>query len=290
MKNEEKDRVPACAGAPQGGSPKQRCPHLDRAISLVQAARFVLALRDGATVAGAAEAAGVAVATLYYRRRIDADFAACWTDAVAGASAAVAAARAQACGALDNAQGTAVREHARRWLVRKRRRAVEFTRARRQAFLDHFAGSCNMAAAAAAAGVTVWTVRRALAQDPAFAAGLDDALAIGYPQAEEEALREAMAAQAAYHIAPSPEASALGFDRALAVLREYKRGFGKIGRRPYYRRPRLASFEEGFAALERELDALAAREKLKRPLPAAGAVAEAGPVAGAASGPRIRRL
>jgi hypothetical protein len=267
--------VPACAGMTPEGQPPfddaqdqrkagpARCPHLDRAISLAQAARFVLALRDGATVAAAAAAARVAVTTLYYRRRIDAAFAALWADAVAGASADIAAARAGGRAALDAAQGTMLREHPDRWLVRKRRRAVEFTRARRQVFLDHFAESCNMAAAAAAAGVTERTARKALAADPAFAGGFEAALAIGYENAEADALAQALAAQEAYRIAPSAENEAIAFDRAMAVLREYKRGHGRIGRRPYRQRPVLLPLEDGFAALERELDAFARREALR---------------------------
>ncbi|HTU09727.1 MAG TPA: hypothetical protein VMG08_02415 [Allosphingosinicella sp.] len=252
--------------APPGG-PARR-PECDRAISLARAAGFVLALRDGATVAGAARVAGVAVQTLYHRRRIDADFAACW--ARAGASADAAAARAAARAADDAAQGMAVREHATRWLVRKRLRAVEFTRARKQAFLDRFADGCNMAAAAAAAGVTDWTVRRALARDAAFAAGFEEALAIGYDHAETECLRQALTAQEAYYVRPTEEGGALAFDQALAVLREYKRGHGRIGRRPYAQRPILLSHEEGFLALEREPDRLGRREAL-RARPAAAA-------------------
>jgi hypothetical protein len=140
---------------------------------------------------------------------------------------------------------------------------VELTRARRQAVLDRFADGCNLRAAAAAAGVSVSCVHRALRRDPAFADGLQAALVIGYENAEADALCEARAAQEAYRVAPSPEAGALAFDRALAVLREYKRGFGQIGRRPYERKPVLLSFEEGFAALERELDALERREALR---------------------------
>jgi hypothetical protein len=248
---------------------KRRRPECDRAISIAQGARFVLALRDGATVEGAAAAAGVAVATLYYRRKIDADFAALWDEAVAGASADAAAARGRERAAPDAAQGTAVREHSDRYLVRKRKRAVEFTRTRRQTFLDHFAASCNMAASAAAAGVTDWTVRKALAADPAFAEGFDAALMVGYKAMEAEALCQQQEAQATYRLSPGgpeadPEAAARTFERTMQLLREYRRRDGSIGRRPRGGiRPKVASAEEVRVAMAK---ALAAFEKRVRAL------------------------
>src|SRR5207237_7847374 len=128
---------------------------------------------NGLTVAAAARWAGVAVATLYYRRRIDASFADLWQEARAGADADAAAVRAAERAAAEAAQGTKVCAHGNKLLVRKRRRAVDFTPARKQLFLDHFAESCNQAAAAAAAGVTERHVRKALAEDEAFAEGFD---------------------------------------------------------------------------------------------------------------------
>jgi hypothetical protein len=245
---------------PNAGAPRRR-PECDRAISLAQAGRFVLALRDGATVEAAAVAAGVAVATLYYRRRIDPDFAALWSDAVAGASGAVAAARADGRAAQDAAQGVTIREHADRYLVRKRRRAVEFTRRRKQIVLDHFAGSCNMAAAAAAGGVTERTVRKALAEDPAFAEGFDAALMVGYKAMEAEALCQVQEAQAAYRLSPTddPDAAARTWDRTIQLLREYRRKDGSIARRPRGTRPRVASPDDVRSAMAKALGAFEKR-------------------------------
>lgn len=234
-----------------------------RAVSPVQAARFVLALRNGATVEDAAAAAGVAATTLYYRRRVDADFAALWDEAAAGAEADTAAARAREGAAKDSAQGTVIRDQDGRYLIRRRRCVVEFTRRRKQIFLDHMAGSCNMAAAACAAGVTVGTVRKALAEDTAFAEAFDTALMVGYKALEAEAICQQQEAQAAYRLSPTddPEAAARTFDRTMQLLREYRRKDGSIGRRPRGTRPRVASAEEVRVALGK---ALAAFEKRVR--------------------------
>jgi hypothetical protein len=212
-------------------------------------------------VAAAAAAAGVAVTTFYYRRKVDADFASLWAEAVAGASADAAAARARERAAKDDAQGMTVRDHPDRGVVRKRRRAVEFTRTRRQICLDHIAGGCNMAAAAAAAGVTERTVRKALAEDPAFAAGFDAALAVGYKAMEADAVSQQQEAQAAYRLSPTEPAAKQTFAQTMQLLHEYRRRDGSIGRRPRGTRPRVASYEEVRVAVAK---ALAAFEKRVR--------------------------
>jgi hypothetical protein len=86
----------------------------------------------GATIAGAAGAAGVAVSTAYHRRRTCAAFAQAWDGAVAKSSGC---ADAGADPAALPAAATAVRGHKGRGLIRKRKRPVEFDRERRQAFL-----------------------------------------------------------------------------------------------------------------------------------------------------------
>lgn len=247
----------------EAGGPA-RCPHLDRAISPVQAARFVLGMRNGETVAGAAAGAGVAVQTLYYRRRIDAEFAGLWADAKAGASEDVAAARAAERAARSALLGTAPRRHEERKLVRKHRRAVEFDRERKQRFLDHFAATCNLEASAATAGVSVSSVYRALRSDAAFTEGFEEALQFGYRCLEAEALREQREAQRAYVLNPGDTAGkAQSFERTMQLLKEYKRAAGPssslrtggtIGRRSYRSRARW-TFDETIDAIEQKLKA-----------------------------------
>lgn len=209
---------------------------------------FVAAVERGATIAAAAREAKAAVATVYYRRKTCPLFARAWAGAVAKSSGYAD---------LDPpGAATVIRGHAGR-LIRKRKRPVEFDRERRQAFLDHFAGSCNLEASAKAAGVCVNTVYRALASDPAFADGFEEALRIGYRLLEAEALRQQRAAQRKYRISPKgdPGAQAQSFERTMQLLREYNRGQGKVGRRAARRGdPRSRwTFDEAMEALEKKL-------------------------------------
>jgi hypothetical protein len=254
----------------QGGrerGPTLRRPECDRAVSAEQQVRFLLGMRNGLTVAAAAKWAGVVVPTLYYRRRIDASFAALWREAVAGASADAAAARARERTAAEAAQGTKVCAHGDRLLVRKRRRAVDFTPERKQLFLDHFAESCNRAAAAAAVGVTDRAVRKALAEDAAFAEGFDVAMGVGYKALEADTLHTQ---HMAYRLSPDgpaggadPAAGKQTFERSLQLLNEYRRRDGSVGRRPSRHNRKSASPEELEAALIKGLKMLKQRRALQ---------------------------
>jgi AcrR family transcriptional regulator len=200
---------------------------------------FVAAMARGATMEEAAREAKVAVATLYYRRRTCPAFAAAWAEAAAASAGPL----------LVFGRG------GRRWQLVRARRLRPFCRARKQAFLDRFAESCNLAAAAATSGCSPGTVYRHLRMDGAFAAGFEAALEEGYARLQAEALRARLAAQEAYRLAPDadPAAAAHEFERTIQLLREYKRGHGKIGRRPTGGRLTKWSFDEAFEALEKEL-------------------------------------
>jgi hypothetical protein len=230
-----------------------------------QMAAFLFGLARGATVQGAAAAAGMNAATLYYRRKRCAVFARVWREALeawdAAAADADADADADAEGGDGAARGTVVRWHAGRGLMRKRKRPVEFDRKRKQAFLDHFAETCNLEASAAAAGVSLSPVYRALKMDAAFAEGFEEGLRIGYLFLEAEALRQQREAQTAYRISPKGKGAvqAQTFERTMQLLREYKRGQGRIGRRPVEARLTRWSFEESMAALEKGLKVLGIR-------------------------------
>lgn len=200
---------------------------------------FVASLESGAGVEAAAAEARVAVSTLYCRRERDEGFARAWDEAVAKSSGPVL-----------------VWNQAKRRYQKQASRRVRFGPARKQVFLDHFAGSCNLAASAAAAGVCTSSVHRHLARDAAFAEAFQAALEIGYRLLEAEALEQARLAQAAYRIDPASPEGAMSFDKAMQLLREYKRGQGKIGLRPGGgRRPGL-SFGAAVALLEKRLTVL----------------------------------
>jgi hypothetical protein len=151
-------------------------------------------------------------------------------------------------------------------------RPVKFVRARKQIFLDHFAGSCDFVASAAAAGVSTSTVKRHLASDPVFAAGFAEALKVAYALVEAEAVHQVRVAQEAYRISPDSPAAALSFDRALALMRHYRRDGGGIGR-PARPGPQARwDFEEAMAALDRKLDAFERNERRRRRMPPAAAL------------------
>lgn len=253
----------------QGKSSKpapRRRPECDRAVSAEQQVRFLLGVRNGLTVAAAAKWAGVHVQTIYYRRRIDAGFAALWQEARAGVEADVAAVRAAERAAAEAAQGTKVCAHGDRLLVRKRRRPVDFTPERRQLFLDHFAESCNMEAAAAAAGVTGRSVRKALAEDEAFSEAFDVALAVGYKALEADTLHTQHMAHRLSPEGPAKGADGSGgkqtFERSMQLLNEYRRRDGSVGRRPSRHHRKSASKEELVEAVVKLLAQLKQRRAL----------------------------
>jgi hypothetical protein len=66
-----------------------------------------------------------------------------------------------------------------------------FTKERRQEFLNHFAASCNAAAAARAVGVSENCVYQWRRKDAQFRAGFWEALDQGYVRLEAEIVREA---------------------------------------------------------------------------------------------------
>ena len=220
-----------------------------------QVAAFLFGLARGATVEGAAAGAGMKVSTLYYRRKRCAVFARAWREALEAWDADITADGADG----EEERGTVVRWHAGRGLMRKRKRPVEFDRVRKQAFLNHFAETCNLEASAAVAGISLSSVYGALKSDPAFAEGFEEALKTGYLFLEAEALRQQREAQKTYRIDPKGEgaAQAQSFERTMQLLREYKRTSGSVGRRA----PRRGgahvrwTFEEAMAALEKKLKA-----------------------------------
>jgi hypothetical protein len=86
-----------------------------------------------------------------------------------------------------------------------------FTEEKRQTFLDHLAGCCNLGRAAAAAGVSAVTINYHRRRDPAFAAQVDDALEAGYDALEAAMIERAAGAQyePGADAAAAPEASTL---------------------------------------------------------------------------------
>jgi hypothetical protein len=76
---------------------------------------------------------------------------------------------------------------------KKRRRWVRWTKAKRSAFLDHLAGTCNIRAAAALAGMTPPSVYHLRRKDEDFAEEWHKALLVGYEILETELLGHVLA-------------------------------------------------------------------------------------------------
>lgn len=210
-------------------------------------AAFVSALEQGATVRDAAKAAGFAANTFYNRRRACPAFAAAWEEAVE----------------ISRAPVLIMGQNGRR-LQKRRVRRARFDEKRKDAFLDHFAATCDARAAAEAAGISEDCVYRHRASDPAFAEAYQTALEQGYARLEAEAVRQRLEAQERLRRAPRrlKAEAAQEFERMLQLLREYRRPGGRIGPRTP-RREHLRtrwSFEETLAEIDRKLKIFAARE------------------------------
>ncbi|MGQ0589959.1 MAG: hypothetical protein ACT4N8_10600 [Sphingosinicella sp.] len=225
----------AGAGARAGRGPTHR-------FSAADEAAVVMALAEGATVKAAAQGVGFAVQTLYDARGRSAVFAAAWDEAVA-----------------ESARPRLVEPGpGRRWQVKKLRR-VRFNEERKNAFLAHFAATCDVTASAAAAGVCVSTVYDHRSRDSAFHARWDEALEAGYARLEAEALAMRLAAierlkvQLGKKVRPRDCDEGAEFERVMHLLREHKRGlagYQKNGRPPAKR----MSFDEAMEELEKALD------------------------------------
>ena len=212
-----------------------------RLFSAADEAAVVVALERGATVKAAAAEVGFAISTLYEAKGRSAVFAAAWDEAVA-----------------ESARPRLVEPGpGRRWQVKKLRR-VRFTEERRNAFLAHFAATCDVTASAAAAGVCVSTVYDHRSRDSAFHGRWDEALEAGYARLEAEALAMRLAAlarlkvQLGKKVRPRDCDEGAEFERVMHLLSEHKRGlagYGKAGRPP----KRRTTFAEAMAALEKQL-------------------------------------
>jgi hypothetical protein len=219
-------------------------------------AEVVKALAGGATIRAAAKAAGFAVCTLYAHRNKCALFREAWDAAVAESGRPLLIAP----------------RRGRRWQA-QRMRANFFTRERKEAWLEHFAATCDATAASAAAGISANTAYTHRRTDPAFRAAWDEALVEGYARLEAEAVAQRIASLERLKVrireggdaAAGAEADAAAeFERVMTVLREFRRA--SAGRRGGAA-PTKWSFDEAFEALEKELKVFGYRAAQRRALP-----------------------
>lgn len=232
-----------------------RRPIIDGAAKVAMLA----ALREGRRLDEVAASYGVTLQAFYSARRRDPLFAAAWRDA--HRLPAEAERRPAEAGEGDD---SLIASNNRRLLQRRKMRHVRFDEGRKGVFLVHFAQSCDLLAAARAAGVCERTVYNHLQRDPAFAEAFLAALAEGYRRLEAEAVRRRLEAQERLRTAfeeaeangtPLPVAEeGVEFDRAMKLLARWDRGDGRLGLREVgHGRRRRWTFEEAIAALDKRM-------------------------------------
>jgi hypothetical protein len=221
---------------------------------------FVAAIRAGTKRDTAAAAQGFSANAFYCARKRDPLFRQAWDMAMELSAIDQREAR-RAAEAGRAASRDPIEPNSRRRLQRRRTRGTRFTDRRKQLFLDHFAATADLAAAADVAGVHLSTIYRHLRLDQVFADGCDDALRQAYVLLEAEAVRLRLEAQrrAAFEPVPTGEV-AQEFERVLKLLARYERKSGRIGFRSVGPgRERRWTFDEAIAALDKRLRALGAR-------------------------------
>ena len=220
-------------------------------------ATFVAALRAGASRDEAAAQAGFTSEGFYYARRSDRVFALAWTWATDLSAAA----------ARPGPEEASIAPNARRRLQRRPVRRARFDDRRKRRFLDHFAGTADARAAAAAAGVAPSTIVTHRRKDREFDAACHEALGVAYASLEAEAVRQRLEAQRNLRDGLCPKGEMpKEFDRVLRLLARYDRKHGGIGPRAVAPgRERRWSFDEAIALLDRKLRALGVRYDLVPP-------------------------
>jgi hypothetical protein len=230
-----------------------------RLIDAEAKARFAAALRAGLKRDDAARQAGFTANAFYYARAADPVFALAWAWATDLSADDARAGRAAA--ARPGPNEAAIAPNANRLLQRRPVRRARFDDRRKRLFLDHFAGTADVRAAAAAAGVAVSTVTQHRRKDAEFAAAWDEALGVAYADLEAEAVRQRLEAQRDLREGLSPKGEMpREFDRVMRLLARYDRKDGSIGLRRVSRgRERRWTFDEAIALLDKKLRALGAR-------------------------------
>ncbi|MBS0479065.1 MAG: hypothetical protein JSR79_07185 [Proteobacteria bacterium] len=146
---------------------------------------------------------------------------------------------------------------------RRKAKANAFSPRKRQVFLDTLAYTCNVRMAAEQAGIDISTAYYHRARDPVFVEQWREALATGYDTIEALVLEHGGAGQPLAPADPTratPDAPPpFDFDRALAVLRQYRSARNGESRLRRGIRPIAATRDETNAALRKALAAVRKR-------------------------------
>jgi len=228
--------------------------------------RFLESLRAGASREEAAAAAGFPLGSLYNVRARDSVFRLGWEWALDLAAIDERGGELSRRTA-DGEPGDRIAPKNGRLLQRQKARWVKFNEGRQQIYLDHFAGTADSEAAAAAAGVTTHAVRAHARKHPEFAAVESEALRYAYARLEAEAVRQRLEAQRrlSENLEPTGEI-AREFERVMKLLARHDRKDGRIARREVGHGSRERwSIEEAIEALDKRLRALGVRRGILPP-------------------------
>jgi hypothetical protein len=226
---------------------------------------FLAALRRGEGRDEAAAEAGFSANAFYYAKKQDPVFRQAWRWALDLSARDERAAAAAPAGP----DGCVIVPNKNRRLQRRPVRRPRFDDKRKRLFLDHFAGTADVYAAAQAAGVGYSTVTHHRLKDSGFDAACEEALAVAYKHLGAEALRQRLEAQRRLRegICPAGEMSK-EFERVLNLLDRHERRDG-VGTRAVGRgRERRRSFEDAIVEVDRRLRALGLRHGIEaEPIP-----------------------
>jgi hypothetical protein len=258
-----------------GNSDSQTPPR--RLIGEAAKARFLEALRSGQSREEAAAAAGFPLGSLYNVRARDSVFRFAWLWALDLAAIDERGGELSRRTA-DGEPGDRIAPTRGRLLQRQKMRWVRFTDKRQQIYLDHFAGTADAEAAAAAAGVSTHAVYAHARKHPEFAAVEKEALHMAYARLEAESVRQRLEAQRrlSENLEPTGE-MAQEFERVMKLLARYDRRDGRIAARevgPGHEQ--ICSFDEAIEALDRKLRALGVRRGIIPPRACLGEGGEGG--------------
>ncbi|MDG2534493.1 hypothetical protein P6144_12595 [Sphingomonas sp. HITSZ_GF] len=137
-------------------------------------------------------------------------------------------------------------------MEKKRRRWVRWNKTKRDTFLDHLAGTCNVREAAALAGMTAPSVYHLRRKDEDFAEEWHKALLVGYEMLETELLGHVLAGGG--DTIARADGRMIDVEKAIRLLGLHRTSLqGKWKGGPKLRRARP---EDTDAAILRKLDAI----------------------------------
>lgn len=243
-------------------------PPARRLIDEAAKARFLGVLRSGLGREAAAAAAGFPLGSLYNVRARDSVFRFAWLwalDLVAIDERGGELSRRTA----DGEPGDRIAPTRGRLLQRQKMAWVKFTDKRQQIYLDHFAGTADSEAAAAAAGISTHVVNAHSRKHPEFAAAEKEALHLAYARLEAEAVRQRLEAQRrlSENLEPTGEITQ-EFERVMKLLARYDRRDGRVGAREVgHGRQRRWTCDDAIELLDKQLGKLAVRHGIPVPRP-----------------------